>query len=243
MATVKEHYNEVLADVYSWMSGGFDSGIRRNADFFKRHKIKPEKSGAAVDLGAGCGFQSIPLAEAGYSVTSIDLDAKLLKELEVNSQGLDIKIIQGDLADFKSALDKKVELIVCMTDTISHLDSKETVSGLFKKVYEALEPGGKFVITFRDLTRELKEIDRFIPVRSSENTIFTCFLEYEYDTVKVYDIVYKKTDDEWQMFKSFYRKLRLSEEWVREQLLQCGFNLKESYSSNGLITCIALTSV
>ena len=41
MATVKEHYEQVLSDVYSWMAGGFNSGIERNIDFFKKHKITP----------------------------------------------------------------------------------------------------------------------------------------------------------------------------------------------------------
>lgn len=30
MATVREHYDHVLSDVYSWMFGGFDSGIESN---------------------------------------------------------------------------------------------------------------------------------------------------------------------------------------------------------------------
>ncbi|MGL6339584.1 MAG: class I SAM-dependent methyltransferase, partial [Waterburya sp.] len=66
MATSKEHYEQVLANVYSWMLGGFEQGISRNLDFFQKHNISPIKSGIAVDLGAGCGFQSIPLAQLGF---------------------------------------------------------------------------------------------------------------------------------------------------------------------------------
>jgi hypothetical protein len=113
------------------------------------------------------------------------------------------------------------------------------VSLLFKKVFAALEPGGKFVITFRDLSHELKEIDRFLQVRSDYNTIFTCFLEYEPEHVKVHDIVYRKADGKWDMFKSFYRKLRLSKKWVEENLIKCGFKIKLSDFENGFITIIA----
>ena len=60
MATVKQHYAEVLAEVYSWMLGGFDRALQKNVEFFKKHNIIPEKSKVAIDLGAGCGFQSIP---------------------------------------------------------------------------------------------------------------------------------------------------------------------------------------
>ncbi len=239
MATVSEHYDKVLSDVYSWMFGGFEIAIQRNSDFFNKHHLSPDGSGVAIDLGAGCGFQSIPLAKAGYSVTAIDIDAKLLNELNYNCGELRINTVQDDLVNFDKISPKGAELIVCMTDTIVHLESKEKVISVFDKVFQALENDGKFVLTFRDLTHELEDLDRFLPVKSDENTIFTCFLEYEPDTVKVHDIIYKKTIGRWELFKSFYRKLRLSESWITEQLSNCGFKKIESSSENGFITVIA----
>lgn len=239
MATVEQHYKEILSDVYSWMSGGFENGLQRNREFINKHQLVPKKSAFAVDLGAGCGFQSIPLAEAGYFVTSIDLDSRLLDELKANAKDLTINIVKRDLVDFDIVLNSKAELIVCMTDTIAHLDSKDMVTLLFNKVYAALEPGGRFVITFRDLTHELKDLDRFLPVRSDDNTIFTCFLEYEPETVRVHDIVYRKIDGKWNLYKSFFRKLRMSREWVKEHLIRCGFEILVSDFENGFITIIA----
>ena len=239
MATVKQHYDNVLSDVYSWMYGGFENGIQRNIEFVKKHKLTPQGSKIAIDLGAGCGFQSIPLARSGYTVTAIDFDAKLLSELQRNSDGLEITTVQGDLIDFDKSLNADAELIVCMTDTILHLESREKVALLFAKVYAALEAGGKFIITFRDLNYELKDADRILPVRSDENTIFTCFLEYDSETVKVHDIVYQKSDGVWNLSKSFYSKLRLSEAWVSEQLSQSGFSKIDSTVENGVITIIA----
>lgn len=135
MATVKEHYDEVLSDVYSWMLGGFESGLQRNKEFFNKYQFSPKGTGVAIDLGAGCRFQSIPLAKAGYSVTAIDLSAELLAELKANLEGLQINIVQGDLIDFDKFINSGAELIVCMTDTIIHLNSKATVSTLFTKIF------------------------------------------------------------------------------------------------------------
>jgi 2-polyprenyl-3-methyl-5-hydroxy-6-metoxy-1,4-benzoquinol methylase len=115
MAMAKEHYEQVLADVYSWMLGGFEAGISRNLEFFQNHNISPIKSGVAVDLGAGCGFQSIPLAQLGFTVTAIDLNAELLNELQANASKLNITTIQDDLLNFEQYLDTKAELIICMT--------------------------------------------------------------------------------------------------------------------------------
>ncbi len=239
MATIRQHYENVLSDVYSWMFGGFENGIQKNIEFVNKHKLSPQGSGMAIDLGAGCGFQSIPLAKAGYTVTAIDLDAKLLDELQRNSDSLAIKTVQGDLIDFDKDLNTDVELIICMTDTILHLESRVKVASLFAKVFAALESGGKFIITFRDLTHELTDADRILPIRSDENVIFTCFLEYEAETVKVHDIVYSKSGETWELSKSFYRKLRLSEAWVSEQLSQAGFSKVDSVVENGVITLTA----
>ena len=100
MATVKQHYTEVLADVYSWMLGGFENGTAKNSNFFREHNISAIRSGIAIDLGAGCGFQSIPLAQLGFVVTAVDLDKKLLDELRSNAKELDITAIQDDLLNF-----------------------------------------------------------------------------------------------------------------------------------------------
>ena len=126
-----------------------------------------------------------------------------------------------------------------MSDTILHLDSPEKVSSLFCKVFTSLEVKGKFIITFRDLTYEVSELDRFIPVKNDEQTIFTCFLEYEPETVKVHDLVYQKNSDRWKLHKSFYRKLRLSKQWIDEQLKNVGFSQVDSTINNGLVTTIA----
>lgn len=239
MATVKQHYAEVLAEVYSWMSSGFDRALGKNFEFFQQYNISQKGSGIAIDLGAGCGFQSIPLARLGFAVTAIDLDEKLLDELQKNSGELAIATIQDDLINFEQYIDNEVELIICMTDTLLHLESKEKVSSLFQKVFTSLEDEGRFIITFRDLSQELLELDRFIPLKSDEQTILTCFLEYEPDTVKVHDLVYQKVNDSWKLNKSFYRKLRLSPQWIDRQLKNEGFSEIESEANNGLVTIIA----
>jgi protein-L-isoaspartate O-methyltransferase len=240
MSTVKEHYENILSEVYVWMFDGFDNALKKSTHFFKMHKISPTRSGVAIDLGAGCGFQSIPLAKAGFNVTAIDLDSKLLSDLKTHSSHLPIKIIQDDLINFDQHTKDNAELIVCMTDTICHLESKDKVKSLFKKVIASLEEGGRFIVTFRDLSFELPELDRFIPVKSDDNTVFTCFLEYEPETVKVHDLVYRKIGGNWSLNKSYYRKLRLSKEWTEEQLTTIGFTQFESTVDKGFVTVISV---
>ena len=239
MANVEQHYDQVLSDVYSWMYGGYDAALARYADFFSSRGITPTRSGRAVDLGAGCGFQSIPLARLGFAVTAIDIDGKLLDELRRHAGDADIATVRGDLLDFERHVEGPIELALCMVDTLVHLGSKAAVKELFGKVHRALEPGGRFVITYRDLSHETLELDRFIPVRADDSAILTCFLEYEAETVKVHDLVYRKLGGEWTFRKSFYRKLRLARSWVEDELRAAGFALAEAGVERGFVTLIA----
>lgn len=239
MANVVEHYENHLSDSYSWLYGGLEFGVTENRAFFERHSLTPCGSRIAVDLGCGSGFQSIPLAQLGYSVIAIDQSEKLLNELRSNLQGLQIETIADDLINFRSYCPDQVELCVCMGDTLTHLDSLKKIQALFSEVYDSLENGGRFVLTFRDLTSELKQLDRFIPVRSDDNKIFTCFLEYEDESVKVHDLIYEKNRDTWSLKKSFYHKLRISVAWVQDILRQTKFSLDFFQCERGLVTIIA----
>ncbi len=239
MAGTCEHYENHLAHYYAWISGGVGLKIEENRKFFADHNIQPIRSGLAFDLGAGCGFQSVPLAQLGFRVVALDLSAKMLAQLQENAKNLPIETICDDLSNFTNYERGNIELVVCMGDTLTHLDAFKRVQALLDKVFSALETGGCLVLSFRNLAQELVELDRFIPVRSNETTIFTCFLEFEKTTVKVHDIIYEKMDTQWILKKSVYQKLRISPDWTQKYLQKLGFTIKFYDEQNGMIFMIA----
>jgi len=236
---MQEHYQNLLAPYYSWICGGFKSNLRKNRTFFSEHDIRPTRSGVAVDLGAGCGFQSIPLAESGFNVIAIDQSHALLTQLKKSAAELPIVTIQDDLLNFTAHCPAKVEIIVCMGDTLTHLKALGDVRQLIEAVYSALELNGLFILGFRDMTVELTGLDRFIPVRSDSKRIFTCFLEFEEKHVKVHDIIYEKTSGHWSMQKSFFRKLRIPQPWTIDCLQKSGFTIESHHIENDMVTILA----
>ena len=239
MAVVKEHYEKLLAEYYSWMSGGFAQKLQQNRKFFKSHHVRPAHSAIAVDLGAGCGFQSIPLSQIGFSVIAIDSSKKLLAELRQNAQGLAIKTINDDLLNFDRCCPGQIELVACMGDTLTHLSTRKTIRYLLRKIFKALETGGRLILAFRDLSVELTGLDRFIPVRNDANIIFTCFLEYKKNHVKVHDIIYQRKHDRWDFKKSFFNKIRIAPQWIKEVLQDLGFNIETFDIQDGVVCIIA----
>jgi hypothetical protein len=97
-----------------------------------------------------------------------------------------------------------------------------------------------FVITYRDLTKELEGLDRFIPVQSDENTIMTCFLQYESaESVVVHDLVYTRDGAAWSLSKSSYRKLRLGADWLVRELNAVGFVVVSEGVAGRLVQVVA----
>ena len=76
-------------------------------------------------------------------------------------------------------------------------------------------------------------------MRSDEQTVFDCFLEFEPASVKVHDLVHRRVDGSWQFAKSFYRKLRLSTAWVIVALRTAGFAKIETGLDRGLVVVTA----
>ena len=239
MPSVAEHYEKLLAPCYSWMSGGAECQLSAHREFFARHSVQPKGCGVALDLGAGSGFQSIPLAELGFQVIAIDISRELLDELRQRAGGLPISAIQDDLLRFARHSPPQAELIVCMGDTLTHLSTLDDVQRLIMDAAGRLAMGGRLLIGFRDMSVAVKDLERFIAVRSDAERIFTCFLEYEEGHVRVHDLVYERCEDQWVLRKSFYRKLRLSTRWLKKQIEKAGLSIEHLDVHNGMTILIA----
>ena len=174
--SAKDHYDSHLGNFYEWMAGDFDAGRQVQEQYFRDKGLGTEHGDIAIDLGSGHGFQSMALAHLGYAVQAVDFNQQLLDSLEKRKGELPIDLFKGDILSYLENA-PAAELIVCMGDTLAHLLSFEEVEQMFQKVHQRLKPGGQFICSFRDYQFELKDEQRFIPVRADENRIHTCFLE------------------------------------------------------------------
>ena len=237
--TVESHYAEHLGPVYLWMVGDIDAASSRAEA--ELAGLEPGKTGGtAVDLGAGFGLHTLPLARRGFSVLAIDGYGPLLEELAARAGPLPVRAVKTDLASFRAHLDATADVIVCMGDTLTHLPSEAAVGSLFEDVAASLEAGGTFVATFRDYaTAPLQGDARFILVRSDPRQVLTCFLEYADTTVTVHDLLHRYDGVSWQLRVSSYLKLRLAPHWVVERLSALGMSVRRDVVPGGMTRVIA----
>jgi SAM-dependent methyltransferase len=239
MSSVAEHYERVLSPVYSWMAGGVDAALAVGAQEIDELALGLPPGSRVVDLGAGFGMHAIPLARGGARVLAIDSSQHLLDELARLADELPITAVRDDLLSFRAHLTEQPAAILCMGDTLTHLPEHTNVDFLVQEVAEALAPGGRFVLSFRDYSVPLVDEKRFIPVRSDERRILTCFLEYFDDTVLVHDILHERGGDAWETRVSSYRKLRIAPDHVIGSLESFGFETRREAGPRGMVRIVA----
>ena len=238
MSSIIEHYENLLAPVYTWMLGGSEAAFALG----QSDLASALPSGQfAIDLGAGFGMHAIPLARAGWRVLAIDSSPTLLGQLSGFANGLSVDPRCGELLRFAEYLptDERADVILCMGDTLTHLETPDAIPALSRTVAGCLVPGGRFVATFRDYSRLPSGEGRFIPVRADEHRILTCFLEEIGDYVQVHDLLHERVRDTWTTRVSSYRKLRLEPEAVRQAFLAAGFQASVEVGPRGMVRLVA----
>lgn len=240
IATPQEHYTAILDDVYPWMMGPFRAQAEEQQALFTRFGLAPRGCKNALDLGCGPGYQSVALARLGFDVTGVDTSESLLAVMLQESNQLPVRGVLGDIRHLRDLAPGPWEVAVCMGDTICHLPSKDAVADMLRAVAGNLERGGSVVISFRDMSALPQGLDRFIPVKADAERVAVCFIEEDGpDTYLVHDIVHTREGEHWRFDKGCFRKLRIAQGWLTDQLSACGLTLRQTENLRGMTILVA----
>jgi len=109
--------------------------LRLIRSILRSEGIRPK---SCLDLACGNGVASIILAKEGIKVIGLDLSTEML-ELARNrarKAGLKINFVHADMRDFK--LDQRVDLAICLYDSLNYLLKLSDLQRTFKNVHESL---------------------------------------------------------------------------------------------------------
>jgi SAM-dependent methyltransferase len=156
MDEIEKFYDE-LAAFYDLIYADWPRSGRRHGEAISR-LIEQKLPGKAphdltvLDVSAGIGTQSLPLAERGYRVRSRDLSAHAIERLidEARSRGLSIEARPADMRDVDSTISEPNDVVLSFDNAIAHLLSDRDLSLAFSAFHRALRPGGLCVISVRD---------------------------------------------------------------------------------------------
>ncbi len=127
-----------------------------------------------TDLGCGTGEYAIPLCRAGFQIEAVDISKEMLHvladkiELLKPQEQQRIRLHLQDLTMFQTDLEQ--DLIICMTDTLNHLERTE-LDLFFTRLPENLKEQGLFIF-------DLLRLDYLMEERGNQ----TIFAEFGADT-------------------------------------------------------------
>ena len=140
----REHYADAALYDYEYR--------RRRADVgFYRELAKKRRGDATLrilELGAGSGRVTIPLARAGHDVVALDTSTAMLGKLRARVAAAPpavhkrITVVRGDLRDFD--VPGKFGLVIAVFNVLEHLYTRTELDACLRAVARHLAPGGAF---------------------------------------------------------------------------------------------------
>lgn len=134
-----------------YMQEVFTRDTLREVDFlFELLGLRPGTE--VLDLGCGTGRHSIELARRGCRVTGVDLSQGMLREARraADAAGVGVEWAKADATSYRSP--HPFDVVVCLCEgafcLLGMADDPETHDpAILRTAFEALRPGGRFVLT------------------------------------------------------------------------------------------------
>ncbi len=148
----REHYADAALYDYEYRRRRLDVTFYR--DIARRRLGELGRAGRVLELGAGSGRVTIPLARDGHEIVALDRSEPMLARLESRVAKLPaaaarrIRIARGDLCTFELShrgLREQFDLVIAAFNVVEHLYTRGEVDACFRRVKDHLAPGGAFV--------------------------------------------------------------------------------------------------
>jgi SAM-dependent methyltransferase len=162
--SASEFYTQIIAYMRSvdpswaedWLSGDPEEGATLRA-------ILGEGDGRSVlDCSCGSGAQAIPLARMGWQVTGTDITEAHLSEAKrrAETEGLPIEFAACDMRDLGQHYRESYDWVISCW-ALDNITEDEGIRATVRGMYEALRPGGRCYLRWRNFDDIMEEMPRY----------------------------------------------------------------------------------
>ncbi len=151
--TTQQCYDQLAAN-FHLMFEDWNASIARQAaaigPILERASGEPRPL-RILDCACGIGTQALGLAQRGHLVTACDISsaAVLRAGAEAKLRGLQLSLHPADMRHL-SALPSGFDAVICLDNSLPHLDSQEELLQSAIQIRQRLRSGGLFLASIRD---------------------------------------------------------------------------------------------
>ncbi|NET05738.1 MAG: class I SAM-dependent methyltransferase [Symploca sp. SIO2B6] len=153
---------------YSQVAHWYDTYVKTDIDipFFIN---EAKDCGRVLELTSGTGRLSIPLIEAGVSLSCVDNSSEMLAILrhKLAAKGLSIHIYEQDMCNL--ALKEKFDLIIIPFNSFAEIASSDEQHQALKAVWNCLTATGRFICTLHNPPIRLKSVNGQLILRGKHD--------------------------------------------------------------------------
>ncbi len=134
-----------------------------------------------LDLAAGTGNQAILLAKKGYDVTAIDSSEQMIAIMKekVQEEQVSLQCIRLDMEKIQELMISAYDSIICIGNSIVHLNSVEEIRQMVTDIFKLLESDGTFIVQIVNYDRILEQNIKELPlIKRDEGITFQRTYEF-----------------------------------------------------------------
>ena len=142
-----------------------------------------------LDFACGTGMHAIALAGQGYEVVGADASGGMIEKARLNarSAGVAITFGQASFGDISSECGTGFDAILCLGNSIPHVEDMKALADATLDFAEVLSPGGLLLIQNRNFDAVLASGERWMEPQSyrdgDDEWVFLRFYDFESEDV------------------------------------------------------------
>ncbi len=126
-----------------------------------------------LDIGCGTGNKTVHFSEGASSIVAIDLDADMIAKARATHARGNIRYeVMDMLALDEYFVPASFDGMLCLGNTLVHLDSPASIGGLLGKTHALLAPEGTLVLQILNYDRIIARNVENLPVIDTERVLF-----------------------------------------------------------------------
>ncbi|MBN2441114.1 MAG: class I SAM-dependent methyltransferase [Spirochaetales bacterium] len=184
-----------------------------------------------LDIGCATGELAIELAKKNYSVTGIDKNKTMISLAKINAkkENVSTSFFAMDMLALSSLDTGPYNLVLCLGNTLPHLESYADVRTFFTKVFSSLASSGLFIFQILNYDNIMSKKKITFPMKETENFIFERTYTFREDEKIDFQIYLKEKKNNNELAETTCL-LPLYKDKLITILLQIGFRHIETFS-------------